>query len=95
MTLTQTIIKSVTCKDSKRRSFITYHLNGVKVLRQKLPYNETQQAGNQHATIITDVYFKNNSIYQKRNGREVRFPVSKKVLSTFNIEMNQIIPLTQ
>ena len=85
------------CKDGKSRSFIIYFLNGVQILKQKLPYDETYEKGYDHRTSITDEYILNGSMYQTRRFedkvRSVNFPLSKRKLLALNVPNDLMIKL--
>jgi hypothetical protein len=72
-------------KDNKSRSYLIYFLNGIEILKQKLPFEEDYELGFQHHTGIGNEYLFNGKIYQTRNKfgetRNVSFPVSKKKLN--------------
>lgn len=80
------------CKDGKRRHLILYFLNGVQILKQKIPFDENFENGFNFRTSIFDVYLLNNNLYQTRiknnKKRNIKFPVSKKKLEIFNIPEN-------
>jgi len=71
------------CKDGKDRSYLQYYLNNVKILQQKLPFNEHYENGYNHKTSISDEYILNGKMYQTRydtvtdKERHVSFPLSK------------------
>jgi hypothetical protein len=72
-------------KDKKCRSYIIYFLNGIEILKQKLPFDTDYELGCQHQTGIENVYLFNGKIYQNRYKddklRFVSFPISKSKLS--------------
>jgi len=91
---------SKVCGDNKRRNFLLFFLNDVLILKQKMPFDETYDHGHQNRTWITDIYLLNGNIHQKRqakenNGklREVKYPISKKLLEQFNIPKDTKITL--
>jgi hypothetical protein len=85
------------CSDGKRRNMQQYYLNNILLLEHKLPFEP--KYGKHYCTDIDNVYLLNGSIYQTRiddstkKVRNVRFPVSKKVLSQFNIPKDLKIDL--
>lgn len=95
-------------KDGRSRNHLSFYLNGVLILRQKIPFDTNLELGFDRMTAIYDVYLLNGKIYQKRrktygcshpdNGRfevrEVSFPLSKKVLSQFDIPRDCRIELS-
>jgi len=72
-------------KDNKSRSYLIYFLNGVEILKQKLPFEEDYELGYQHHTGIENEYLLNGKIYQTRTKfgetRNVSFHVSKNKLN--------------
>lgn len=97
--LTSKVKHAVHCSDNKDRNILCYYLNGVLIFKQKIPFDPTQNSGNQYQTRIKTEYLLNGKIYQTRSKlgetktRLVSFPVSKKVLSKFNIPLNFKITL--
>jgi len=95
--LTSNIQKGRKCSDGKSRTLITYYVNGVEILTQKVPYDEEYDFGFCHRIGIYDVYVLGNNIYQKRQKigctlpdeeipvRDVKFPLSKKVLEDIGL----------
>jgi len=84
--------------DGKCRNHISFFLNDVLILKQKIPFDTNWERGFDRKTAIYDCYLLNGRLYQKRvkhNGcgstinaediREVYYPVSKKLLAQFNI----------
>lgn len=81
------------------RNYILFFLNGVLILKQKIPFDSDYEKGFDRRTSIYDIYILNNKLYQKRkkwlgcsnpanaeqNVREIYYPLSKKVMSQFNI----------
>ena len=43
-------------KDNKSRSYLIYFLNGIEILKQKLPFEEDYELGFQHHTGIENEY---------------------------------------
>ena len=82
------------CKDGKDRSYITYFLNNVQILQQKLPFNENYEKGFDHRTHIDNEYILNGKMYQTRYDadtnkvRHVSFPLSKIKLKELNVPHN-------
>jgi len=64
--LTMTYQHSKHCTDGKRRNYFIYFLDGVEILKQKAPYDETMDHGWQHRTHIDDVYLYKGNIHQTR-----------------------------
>jgi len=54
------------CKDDHSRNFLLYFLNGVQILKQKYPFDETFDYGHDAKTRIYDEYLLNGSIHQTR-----------------------------
>jgi hypothetical protein len=83
-------------KDNKSRSYLIYFLNGVKILKQKLPYED--DLGYQYHPEIENEYLLNGRIYQTRTKfgktRNVSFPISKNKLhglpNDFKVELSTI-----
>lgn len=84
-------------KDGRDRNYISFYLNDLLILKQKIPFDTNYERGFDRATSIYDVYLLNGKIYQKRKKfdeseiREVSFPVRKKVLKQFNIPKDLLI----
>ena len=82
------------CKDGKDRSYLCYFLNDVKILQQKLPYNEEFECGSGHRTSIDDEYILNGKMYQTRYDidinkvRHVSYPLSKIKLKELGVPNN-------
>ena len=82
------------CKDGKDRSFMIYFLNDVKILQQKLPFNENFEEGFNCKTDISDEYILNGKMYQTRfdtvteKERHVSFPLSKIKLKELGVPNN-------
>lgn len=77
-------------KDGADRNYISYFLNGVLILKQKIPFDTNWEKGFDRRTSIYDEYILNGKMYQKRSKdnseiREVSYPLSKKLLTPFNI----------
>jgi hypothetical protein len=79
-------------KNGKRRSLLLYFLNNILIFKQKKPFDEDYSYGFCETTGITDDYLLNGKMYQTRykkpdksDKRYVTFPVSKKILSQFEI----------
>ena len=78
-------------KNGKCRTLLLYFLNNVLIFKQKLPFDENMEYGYTKC-YIEDEYLLNNKIYQTRfiehdgsDKRNVSYPVSKKMLSQFEI----------
>jgi hypothetical protein len=86
-------------KDGCDRNYISYFLNDILILKQKIPFDTNWELGFDRRTAIYDEYILNGKMYQKRKKwlgcsnvsndktgiREVSFPLSKSKLSQFNI----------
>lgn len=86
-------------KDGCDRNYISFYLNDILILKQKIPFDTNEEKGFDRRTSIYDVYLLNGNLYQKRRKwlgcchpdndktgiREVYFPISKKKLAQFNI----------
>jgi len=86
-------------KDGCDRNYLSFYLNDVLILRQKIPFDVNFDRGYDRITSIYDVYLLNGKLYQKRSKsfgcshpdndksevREVSYPVSRKILEQFNI----------
>jgi hypothetical protein len=86
-------------KDGCDRNYISFYLNNVLILKQKIPFDINWESGFDRRTSIYDVYLLNGKLYQKRRKylgcshpdndkmriREVSFPLSKNRLAQFNI----------
>ena len=96
--LTITYQHSKRLKTGRSRSLWNFFLNGEKILTQKVPFDETWDFGYGNRTGLTNVYLLDGNLYQTRvknegcgcvpdikDSREVRFPVSKSLLTKFNI----------
>ena len=91
--------------DGHDRNYLSFYLNDVLILKQKIPFDRNWEVGFDRRTSIYDLYLLNGRIYQKRqkyygcshpdNGkpkiREVSFPISKKRLEQFNIPKDLVI----
>lgn len=59
------------CKDGHSRNFLTYFLNGIQILKQKVPFDETYEPGYDCKTQILNEFLLNGSIHQMRiNGSQ-------------------------
>jgi len=86
-------------KDGCDRNYISYYLNDVLILKQKIPFDANWEHGFDRRTSIYGEYILNGKMYQKRSKildcshpdndkieiREVSFPLSKKRLAQFNM----------
>lgn len=77
-------------KDGVDRNYISYFLNDVLILKQKIPFDTNYELGFDRRTSIYNEYILNGKMYQKRRNdsteiREVSFPLSKNKLKQFNI----------
>lgn len=107
--LTRHIQWSKKCKDKKRRSFHMFFLNGRLILKQKRPYDPSYDRGFDGKSFIISAYLLNGSIHQERikrwycgikkeeisEVRNVRWPVSKKLLKELGVPMDIKIELSQ
>lgn len=89
------------CKDGCSRNYIIYFLNGVQILKQKYPFDEKREPPYDAKVSISEDYLLNGYIHQTRvyglrcgiseeqrnklKSREVKFPVSKKVLNEMGV----------
>jgi hypothetical protein len=89
-------------KDGKDRNYISYYLNDILILKQKIPFNTRFEEGFDRRISIYDEYILNDRLYQKRRIciacgcfddkiRNVSFPLSKKIMKQFNIPNNEKI----
>jgi hypothetical protein len=111
--LTAKIQHSKKCPDGRKRNLLVFFLNGVQILKQKVPFDDAWDHGWQNQTSFDDVFLLDGRIHQTRTTqtplswwrgpggeakpkkiREVKFPVSKKILGQFNIPKDQKICLT-
>jgi len=97
------------CKDGKQRNFLLYFLNGLLILKQKIPYDEKYDKGFDKITLIEDEYILNGRMYQTRSAkiwcgsspdvtyipRKVCYPLSKGRLCVFNIPKDQRITVSK
>jgi hypothetical protein len=87
--------------DGKSRNYLTYFLNGIEILKQKVPFDESLERGFDRRTAIRNEYIMNGKMYQtrisdvwcgkdnsKNKTREVYFPISKKRLSEMGVPLN-------
>lgn len=86
-------------KDGCDRNYLSFYLNDVLILKQKIPFDTNWEIGFDRRTSIYDVYLFNGKLYQKRRKnfgcshpdndksevREVSYPISKRVLEQFDI----------
>lgn len=86
-------------KDGCDRNYISFFLNDVLILKQKIPFDTNWEKGFDRRTAIYDAYLLNGKLYQKRRKslgcchpdndktkvREVYCPISKNRLNQFNI----------
>jgi carboxypeptidase C (cathepsin A) len=92
------------CVDGKRRNYWIYFIDGVEILRQKVPFDENGEKGFDHFVGPKDVYLYDENIHQTRQiewkgtdnykEREVKFPVSKQKLKELHIKKDDKILLT-
>ena len=91
-------------KDGHNRNYLSFYLNDVLILKQKIPFDTDWEKGFDRRTSIYDVYLLNGKLYQKRSknfgcgnpnnksdARKVSYPLSKKILNEFNIPKDFII----
>jgi hypothetical protein len=96
--LTSKYQKSKKCKDGKYRNFVLYFVNGILILRQKLPFDTSYSIDSDLRTWIRNEYLLNGNLYQERihiedsekgnPSRHVRYPISKKLLNELGIPEN-------
>ena len=88
-TLTRGHQHSKRCKDGKRRNFLLFYLNDILILKQKRPFDENREKGFDGIWFFKNIYLLNGYLYQTRvnskKSRDVKFPISKKILKQFNI----------
>lgn len=84
-------------KDGCDRNYLSFYLNDILILKQKIPFDVNLESGFDRRTSIYDIYLLNGRLYQKRcknfgcshpdksKIREVSFPISKEKLKQFNI----------
>ena len=106
--LTKKYQHSKKCNDNRRRNFLIFFLNDIQIFKQKVPYDENFDHGCQNRTSFDNIYLLNGYINQKRQSdanvscfgneqgkmREVKYPVSKKILEQFNIPKDLKITLS-
>lgn len=99
------------CKDGKHRNYILFFLNGIQILKQKIPFDTDWSPGHDRRTGIYDAYILNGKIYQTRlhdygwssvtkkpelgKERHVSFPLSKKVMEQFQIPKDLKITINE
>lgn len=98
------------CNDGKRRSYWIFFLNGVEILRQKVPFDEHSERGFDHFVGLEDVYLYKGNIHQVRDvgwegkqhwtgikykKRKVRFPISRKKLKELGVNYGDKILLSE
>jgi len=109
--LTMTAQHSKRCSDGRRRNFFLFFIDGVQVMSQKIPYDETMEWGYDGTISLENVYYENGSIHQTRVGRhkwdpvkkawgagerrQVKFPVSRKFIGSLNLQKEIKIELTE
>jgi len=90
---------SKTCADGCNRNFLLFFLDGVQILKQKIPYDEDGSRGFDKTTRFHDIYLLGGNLYQtretrqakdwsKRKTRHVSYPVSKKKLKELGVDPN-------
>jgi hypothetical protein len=86
-------------KDGCHRNYLSFYLNDILILKQKIPFDTDYEHGFDERTSIYDAYLLNGKLHQKRcrnygcghpdnnktEIREVSYPISKKILAQFNI----------
>ncbi len=89
------------CSDGRRRNFFLFFIDGVQVMSQKIPYDESMERGYDGTISLENVYYEKGSIHQTRVGRhkwdpvkkawgagerrQVKFPVSRKILKELSL----------
>jgi hypothetical protein len=53
------------CKDGKHRNYSIYFLNGIQILKQKIPFDTNWDRGFDRRTGIYDEYILNGKMYLK------------------------------
>ena len=98
--LTRKVQYSKKCKDGKYRNFLIFFLNGIEIIKQKLPFDENGEKGYDRRTAVYDVFILDGKIHQTRksdvycyidctdNIRSVSFPLSKKILEELSVPKN-------
>jgi hypothetical protein len=93
------------CKDGKYRNYLLYFLNGVQILKQKIPFNTRYDRGHDRHTAIYDEYLLGGRLHQTRTAdvfcgtkvtgrtRRVSFPVSKVKLQQLQVPDDLIIQM--
>ena len=78
--------------DGKRRNYYMYFLNNILIFQQKVPFDDTYQAGHGNRTYIKNEYLFNGNLHQERsliyndpNPRLVKYPISKLRLQALNV----------
>jgi len=95
---------SKTCSDGCNRNFLLFFLDGIQILKQKIPYDDDGEKGYDKTTKFSDIYLLNGKIYQTRKTRQaknwneintrcVSYPVSKKKLEELGINPEEKIKL--
>lgn len=97
--LTKKYQYSKECKDGKQRNYILYFLNGIQIIKQKIPFDVRWEKGFDRRTWFTDEYILNGNIHQTRTinhgcgcapnlqkSRNVKFPISKKKLKELGVD---------
>lgn len=86
-------------KDKKSNSYIIYFLNGVQILKQKLPFESDCESGFNHKTHFNDIYLLNGRIHQTRSKyekvRNVSYPISKNKLNQLEVPSDFKIELSE
>lgn len=89
MKLTSKYQHSFLCPDGKNRNFILYFLNGIQILKLKVPFNENYMGVYQSGSPYNETSFENeriegtNLLMDKiKNGkvRKVKYPISREKL---------------
>lgn len=83
-------------KDGCDRNYLSFYLNGVEILKQKIPFDTDYDRGYDRRLGIYDVYLLDGKIYQKRSidglsVREVKYPISRRKLELFGIADGLVI----
>lgn len=90
MNLTSKYQHSFLCPDGKRRNFMLYFLNGIQILKLKVPFNEKYMGVYQSGPPYNETSFENERIVGSnllmdkiKNGkvRQVKYPISKEKLN--------------
>jgi len=88
-------------RNNTRRSIMLYFVNGIQIFKEKIPFDENYEQGT-GKWVFTNVYLLNGKLYQTRSNdrwcnhtstyiiksRDVKFPLSKRILEQVNIPVD-------